>query len=258
MSRNASTVNIPTIVASAGVAAVVSALIVTIGVVGLMISNGSAGRSAAVAETPTVVNLGAAQGATGRATVSGGDVGVPSSGAAAPTAEQVPDGGGGAEGSQPAAALTQSDNGGAGSDHSSLVGTQEGGGSVQAAPQSRQQAVTPAPLSPAQLNTKISVIMNTSASRSVRADELESGARGLTSIDRVAQLLRVSGAGFTYQMVGPVQQRGTTLSARLQMSLVGNGSRYRDLSWVWTGDKWKLSRKSVCDVAAYAMIPCSA
>lgn len=70
-------------------------------------------------------------------------------------------------------------------------------------------------------------------------------------------MLRVSGAGFTYQMIGPVRLNGTSLSATLQMSLVGNGSRYRQLTWVWSGNKWKLSDRSVCDVAAYALIPCS-
>ncbi|GAC70035.1 hypothetical protein GS4_31_00010, partial [Gordonia soli NBRC 108243] len=130
---------------------------------------------------------------------------------------------------------------------------------AQAPAQTQQQAAAaPQPLTAGQLNTKIKLIMNTGASRAARASELQSGARGLTSIDQVAQMLRVSGAGFTYQMVAPVTQSGNTLSARLQMSLVGNGSRYRQLSWIWMDNKWKMTSRSVCDIAAYAMIPCTA
>lgn len=58
--QSPSRVSIPTILASAGVAAVVSALIVTIGVVGLVISNNNDSNNSS-AQTPTVVNLGATQ-----------------------------------------------------------------------------------------------------------------------------------------------------------------------------------------------------
>ncbi|NKY65996.1 hypothetical protein HGA04_25560, partial [Gordonia rubripertincta] len=51
-------INIPTVLASAGVAAVISAIIVTIGVVGLMVGDR---KDSANAAQPTVVNLGSAQ-----------------------------------------------------------------------------------------------------------------------------------------------------------------------------------------------------
>lgn len=50
---------------------------------------------------------------------------------------------------------------------------------------------------------------------------------------------------------------GTTMNAQLQMSLVGNGSRYKPMRWLWLDGKWKLSNESVCGIASYAMIPCS-
>ena len=51
-------VSIPTVLASAGVAAVISAIVVTIGVVGIVVSERNDTASAA---QPTVVNLGSAQ-----------------------------------------------------------------------------------------------------------------------------------------------------------------------------------------------------
>ncbi|MCK5751911.1 MAG: hypothetical protein KAH46_04305, partial [Mycobacterium sp.] len=90
-----------------------------------------------------------------------------------------------------------------------------------------------------------------------RADELEAGARALGPVDAVANVLRVSGAGFTYQMIAPVTVSGNSMTATLQISLVGQGSRTRALTWVWAGDKWKLSNRSTCDVAGLALIPCS-
>ncbi len=227
-----SRLNVATVLASAGVAAVVSALIVTIGVVGLATSDRFAGSSPQA--TPTVVNLGAAQtpGVQGPVPVAGAPTSSPDG--AAPTTENVPesDGGTGTGGTQ--------------------TTTPAAGTMTQPA-----AAAAPTALTPGQLNTKVKLIMNTGASRSARADELEGGAQALSSVDQVAEMLRVSGAGFSYKMNGPVQVNGTTMTATLQMSLVGNGSRYKQLSWVWKGGKWKLSNASVCVIAAYAMLKCS-
>ena len=55
-----SSLNWPTVLASAGVAAVISALIVTIGVVGLLLVDNRNGLQNTAAQ-PTVVNLGGAQ-----------------------------------------------------------------------------------------------------------------------------------------------------------------------------------------------------
>lgn len=241
---------VATVLASAGAAAIVSALVVTVGVVGIMVADQRSGEQSA-ASIPTVVNLGAAgstavPGAGVPPTGGAGPNAMPQQGAPAPPADQIPESDGGA---------------GAGTTAAPQVPALPGA-AAQAAPSAgaapnAPAAATPSALTPGQLNTKIKLIMNTGAARATRADELQSGERGLRSIDQVAQMLRVSGAGFTYQMIGPVRRTGTSLSATLQMSLVGNGSRYRQLTWVWAGNKWKLSDRSVCDVASYALVPCS-
>lgn len=243
-SKRNSSVNLPTVLASAGVAAVVSAVIVTIGVVGLVISGDIDGEPSASAQTPTVVNLGAAQSAlTQQPVAQAAPTSAPATAAAAPAAEQVPESGGGAgAGSAPVATATT------------------GPAPIAAQPTAPQQAATPvAPqaLTAGQLNTKVRILMNTGASRSVRADELQSGARGLGSVDGVANLLRVSGAGFTYRIIDPITVNGTTLNATLQMTLVGQGSKTQALSWVWTDGKWKLSNSSTCAVAGLALLPCT-
>ena len=51
-------VSVPTVLASAGIAAIISAIVVTIGVVGIVVSERN---DSATAAQPTVVNLGAAQ-----------------------------------------------------------------------------------------------------------------------------------------------------------------------------------------------------
>lgn len=243
-------VSIPTILASAGVAAVVSALIVTIGVVGLVISNNNYSNNSS-ARTPAVVNLGAAQkdGAQlGGTTAPAAGTAAPQPGAPAPQpvapappVEQVPESGGDAG------------TGGAGANQ----GATPGQAPQTQAPAQQQPVAAPAALTAGQLNTKVKLIMNTGASRATRSDELQGGERALGSVDAAAQMLQVNGAGFTYKMIDPVELKGTTLTAPLQMSLVGNGSRNRQLTWVWMDDKWKLSNTSVCEVASYAMIPCT-
>lgn len=237
-----SKVSVPTILASAGVAAIISALIVTIGVVGLATSD-KFGNDTAAAQ-PTVVNLGSAQGTTTPNGVTGQqNAGDPANGttAAAPT-ENVPE----SDGDAGTGSGTQGTGNGAGT-------TTEAGTTGD----TTQQAATPSPLTAGQLNTKVKIIMNTSASDAARADEMEGGQQALGSVNGVAEMLRVSGAGFSYKIIAPVTQNGKTLNARLQMSLVGNGSRYRDLSWVWVDNKWKLSNESVCVIAEYALLKCT-
>ncbi|MGU3293011.1 hypothetical protein [Williamsia sp. M5A3_1d] len=252
-SKRTSSVNLPTVLASAGVAAVVSAIIVTIGVVGLVISGDIDGEPSASAQTPTVVNLGAAQsGLTQQAAAQAAPPAATASAsaapgapaAAAPAAEQVPESDGGAgAGTAPVAPAAP-----------------PAAQPQQAAPQQAAPAApvaAPQALTAGQLNTKVRILMNTGASRAARADELQSGARGLGSVDGVANLLRVSGAGFTYRIIDPVTVNGTTLNATLQMTLAGQGSKTQALSWVWADGKWKLSNSSTCAVAGLALLPCT-
>ncbi|GEE02182.1 hypothetical protein nbrc107696_26280 [Gordonia spumicola] len=236
-----SRVSLPTVMVSAGIAAVVSALIVTIGVVGLATSDRFTNAGSAP-QTPTVVNLGAAQ--TPGVTNNNGSavVGAPQTtpGVVAPVGEQVPESNGG-------------DTNGGGT----TTLTTQAPGQQQQQPGQPQPQVQATALTPGQLTTKIKLIMNTRASRAARADELEGGTQALVTVDQVAQLLSLNSAGFSYKMIGPVQVNGSTMSATLQMSLVGSGSRTKTLSWVWSGTKWKLTNGSVCDIASYAQLKCS-
>ncbi|MEE4024799.1 hypothetical protein V1Y59_17070 [Gordonia sp. PKS22-38] len=242
--RRGSRVNVPTVIASAGVAAVTSALFVAIGAIGLLaVDNARDGDSSGA--QPTVVNLGSAQagqqGIPPAALPPGGAGALPPTDPAAGVpalpapAEQVPAAAAPAAPAPPQAAVPP------------------------AAPETTTPAQTAAPtaLSPAQLNSKVTLIMNPQASRAARAAELEGGARALGEADAVARALASYGnIGFSYEMVGPVTTNGSTMSAPLKMTLVGQGSRTQQLTWVWTGDDWKLSNRSVCAVTALALLPC--
>lgn len=233
--------DVPTILASAGISAIVSALLVAIGVVGIVVVYGNRGDMTTAAQ-PTVVNL-SPQAATAPGAAPA-PAAAPAS-AAAPTAvsaplEQVAPSGGG-------------------------VGVGSGSATTQQAPAQTEAAeetadvpvVAPAALSPEQLNTKVNTIMNVGGDRFARGDEIEGGEAALSSVDAVAAFINVAGGAFTYSMAGPVEVNGQNMSATLVMSLAGSGTRSQQLTWIWVGDKWKLSNASVCGIASYAMLPCS-
>ncbi|MFE0751883.1 hypothetical protein [Gordonia sp. NPDC058843] len=250
-SRRSGGVSIPTVLASAGVAAIISAIVVTIGVVGIVVSERN---DSATAAQPTVVNLGAAQTALPQQGIAGqqpaavpgqpAPAGAPAAGApaAAPT-ENVPEGAGpiGApgQGAAPAPAPAPAP------------------GATTTTPQ-QAVAAGPTALTPGQLNTKVRIVMNANGSRAARAAELEGGERALRQIDLVSRAITTYGnVGLSYQMVGPVQVSGTTLTAPLQISVVGRGSQNRSMTFVWSGNKWKLSNRSVCTIAGFVLLPCS-
>ncbi|MFT4125885.1 MAG: hypothetical protein QM662_06605 [Gordonia sp. (in: high G+C Gram-positive bacteria)] len=251
-----SSVSWPTVLASAGIAAVISALIVTVGVVGLWVIDQDRDGLRNTAAQPTVVNLGGAQGApNGQVPVS--TAATPGASRAAAPTERVPadDSPGGVAADDSAGGVVADDSAGDVAPGAAAATPQAQAG---AAAVTTSQAATPAALSPAQLTTKVKLVMNTSASRSARAAELEGGARALTNIDAVARLLAAyPNSGFTYRVIGPVSVSGTGMNATLQMSRPGQGSRTKTLSWVWMDNKWKLTNQSVCAVTAYTMMPCS-
>ncbi|UOG20563.1 hypothetical protein MTX80_15685 [Gordonia amicalis] len=125
-------------------------------------------------------------------------------------------------------------------------------------PPQQQAAAAPTALTPGQLNTKVKIVMNSRGNRAARAAELQGGERALRQIDAVAQAITTYGnVGLSYQMVGPVQISGNKMTAPLQISVVGRGSQNRAMTWVWSGDKWKLSNSSVCLIASFVLLPCS-
>ena len=253
-SRRSGGVSIPTVLASAGVADINSAIVVTIGVVGIVVSERN---DSATAAQPTVVNLGAAQTALPQQGIAGqqpgavpgqpAPAGAPAAGApaAAPT-ENVPEGGGAIGGP------VGPPGGGAGQAPAPAPAP-----GTTAAPQ-QTVAAGPTALTPGQLNTKVRIVMNSNGSRAARAAELEGGERALRQIDLVARAITTYGnVGLSYQMVGPVQVSGNTLTAPLQISVVGRGSQNRSMTFVWSGNKWKLSNRSVCTIAGFVLLPCS-
>ncbi|MFT4394125.1 hypothetical protein ACLTEW_04240 [Gordonia lacunae] len=249
-SRRSGGVSIPTVLASAGVAAIISAIVVTIGVVGIVVSERNDSASAA---QPTVVNLGAAQTALPHQGIAGQQPGAvpgqpaPAGAPAAAPTENVPEGGGAIGGPV----------GPAGEGAAPAPGQAAPAPGTTAAPQ-QTVAAGPTALTPGQLNTKVRIVMNSNGSRAARAAELEGGERALRQIDLVSRAITTYGnVGLSYQMVGPVQVSGTTLTAPLQISVVGRGSQNRSMTFVWSGNKWKLSNRSVCTIAGFVLLPCS-
>ncbi|ATD69319.1 MULTISPECIES: hypothetical protein [Gordonia] len=240
-------VSIPTVLASAGVAAVISAIVVTIGVVGIVVSERNDTASAA---QPTVVNLGSAQAPQQQGLVGPAATQQPAAAPGQPAPAAAP---------APAATENVPESGGtvgAGPDAAAPAPAPAPG--TSAAPPQQQAAAAPTALTPGQLNTKVKIVMNSRGNRAARAAELQGGERALRQIDAVAQAITTYGnVGLSYQMVGPVQISGNKMTAPLQISVVGRGSQNRAMTWVWSGDKWKLSNSSVCLIASFVLLPCS-
>lgn len=247
-------VSIPTVLASAGVAAVVSALIMSIGLVGVLLSNA---QSTNASEQPTVVNLGAAaqeQQAQAPAAAPGSPASTKPSTSTRPATENVPesDGGGDTSGDSNNAGAT---NGAANSGNANGQNTDDG---AQQPQEQQDEAASPQALTPGQLNTKVNLIMNSGADRAARANELEGGERALSQIDAVSAAIAAFGnVGFSYRMIEPVSVNGQTMTGTLEMTVVGRGSQNQDLTWTWSGDMWKLTNQSTCDIAALVLLPCS-
>ncbi|GAB2642796.1 hypothetical protein GCM10027169_08600 [Gordonia jinhuaensis] len=264
-SSKGSGVNMPTVLVSAGVSAVISALIVTIGVVGILVAHDDNNSSSASAAQPTVVNLGAAAdtaaaGATTAGAPASAAPGAPKTGAAAgapaggaPAAENVPEEApANAGGAAPAAAGSAD----------TATADAPAAAAAPAAPAQTPTAQTssaaaPAPLTPGQLTTKVNTILNTNASSAARADELQAGAGALSTANGIANALRLAGPVYKWRIAGPVTVSGDTLTATLVTSLVGYADRTEPITFVWMDGKWKLSNKSACSFASHAMLSCN-
>lgn len=224
-------VNSPTVIAAAGLAAVISSLIVVVGVVAMMLSG--AAPTTAAQSPATVVSLGDTQQAP--AVQGGTQTPAATADASAPVAEDAP-----------------------ATDESGLAPGAPVVATRQQAPTTAQsQGSGPTPPTLAEFNSQLTTLSGNSSSAQ-KAKLLEGGSRAVGPISKVLYLVKqYSYTGFRYQVVGPLTQNGTTANARLQMTLPGSGSRYIPLRWVWKDSAWKLSDKSVCDISAYAQMPCS-
>ena len=63
---------------------------------------------------------------------------------------------------------------------------------------------------------------------------------------------------FRYEMVDPVAVEGDQMTATIQMSMVGLGSKPpADLYYVAKDGKWVLTDESVCLIASQARVSCT-
>ncbi|MFW0783147.1 hypothetical protein AAFP35_01380 [Gordonia sp. CPCC 206044] len=245
-------VNWPTVLVSGGVAAIISAVIVTIGVVGLLVSElGDRDAAASAQQQPTVVNLGSAQSAAPSAAAPGAG--------AAPGAPGAP-----AAAAPPAAAAAPPE--GSSADLPAGGGT-SGGGMLPgaAAPQGVPQAQSAAPQQTTARSTPtVGKLQNDldmlvgGGSPAQKAARLEGGSRAVTQAQPIVTVLqRFKPLGFSYRVTGPVSVNGGTAKATLELRSPGWNPAKMPLYWVWKGGQWKLSNRSICDIGSYAQIPCS-
>ncbi|MFT4086349.1 MAG: hypothetical protein QM658_04210 [Gordonia sp. (in: high G+C Gram-positive bacteria)] len=230
-------VNVPTLMVSAGVAALVSALVLAIGMVILLMMARHSDNNAAA--QPTTVNLGAQRTPAGAAPAGTAPVaGAPAAGAPAAPAGETPAG----ETPAPAAPVAP------------VAGTPAAPAPTAAAP-----AAGSTPTAPTLAGLKSDLnLLASGASASQKAVVLEDGARAVPPITNMLQLAKqFQPAGFRYELVGPVTQNGTTAGARLKLSSPGYESQYATMTYVWKDGRWKLTSKSICDIAAHASQPCN-
>ena len=225
-------VNWPTVLASAGLAGLVSAIVLAIGLVGLVLVDDK--NNNGTAATPTVVNLGSNQQPTQLAPVQAAPA------AAEPAAEEE----------APAAAPAEE------APVAAEAPVAEAPAAATTEETTQAQAGQPAAPTVASLNKQLNLFAG-GASNATKAKQLEGGAKAVPALDSVIKLVKqYSYTGFTYQIVGPVKQTGTTATAQLKMTLPGQGSRYLTMKYLYIDGMWKLSNKSVCDLAAYAQQSC--
>ncbi|ROZ99342.1 hypothetical protein [Gordonia sp. OPL2] len=257
--RNGDGVNWPTVLMAGGISAIISALVVTIGVVGLLLSDiGRDNNAASNSAQPTVVNLGSAQsqgpqasapGAAPRATAPGAPaagapaVGEPAGPPGEGSSADLPAGGGASGGGVAPGAAPQP------------------APEVPAAPQqTQQQAQTPTSRptpTVGQLQGDLNALVG-GGSAAQKGQRLEGGQRAATQAQPIVLLLqRFKPLGFTYRVVGPVSVTGNTAKATLELRSPGYQPARMPVYWVWKDGQWKLSNRSICDIGSYAQIPCS-
>ncbi|WP_043826447.1 hypothetical protein [Rhodococcus opacus] len=128
-------------------------------------------------------------------------------------------------------------------------------------PPAAEETVAPqAPpvLSEGQLAGKLQLLLDPGTAPEIKAGELEAGEAGLGMIGPVADALALAGPAYSWTVVGPVSVDGDLLTAQLKTSLVGFGDRFQPITWIWLDGNWKLTNESGCALAAMAMVPCPA
>ncbi|WP_329415540.1 hypothetical protein OG563_22660 [Nocardia vinacea] len=108
-----------------------------------------------------------------------------------------------------------------------------------------------------ELKAKLQLVLNTGASRSARAAELEAGEAGLSLADQVGSVMASAPPSFRWNVLGPVNVSGDLLTAQLTTAIDGWDPWYFDLSWKQIDGEWKLTREAECTIASVAMLPCN-
>ena len=217
----------PTVLAAGGVSAIISVLVLAIGLVGLLLSD-VGGRTEVAATPPTVVNLGAATAPV----------------AAAPPAAAAPTG-------------AQSEGAAAEEDAPAAPASDAQVPAAASTPANAQPAAGPTAPTLGGFQSDLAVL-SSGASRAEKGKLLEGGTAAVTPIEslfRLAEQFRAT--GLRYSLMGPVTQSGETATARFKLTSPGYAPTYSTLRWVWKDGRWKLTNKSVCELAAAAQIPCN-
>lgn len=223
-------INWPTVAVAAGISAVVSAVVLAIGMAGLLMANAAAGDGASA--QPTVVNLGAAAPV---ASVAPGAPAVPAApeGEAPETSEAAPVAPVPAE--APAVPATPD----------------------EAAPAATAAAGQPTTPTLGGFQRDLAVLRS-GASNAQKGKLLEGGAPAAATLTKVLNYgKQFEAVGMGYRLVGPVKQDGTTATARLELYAPGYQPNYLTMRFLWMDGRWKLSNKSVCELASFAQIPCN-
>lgn len=137
-------------------------------------------------------------------------------------------------------------------DSSGGGGGNDGGVSAQ----SGDDSSVPAQPSNAELKSQMETILAAGASDDTIASNLENPA-GVQTIRDAGNQMRAFPI-FRYEMVDPVVVQGNTMTATIQMSMVGLGSKPpADLYYVAKNGRWVLTDESVCLIASQARVACT-
>ena len=235
-------VNWPTVMMAGGISAVVSAIVLAIGLVGLLLTDVGGNNNAAAQQTPTVVNLGAANQPLAQAPAAPAPA-AEASAEDAPASEAPAD-------EAPAAQAPAAEAPAAEAPAGTSAPT-----SSSATPSAASSTPTAPTLGQFQSDLKL---LRSGASAKEKGKVLEGGTAAVAPINslfRMADQFRA--AGVRYELTGPVKQNGTTATARFKLTGPGYEPAYSTMRWVWKDGRWKLTNRSVCELAAYIQAPCN-
>lgn len=230
-------INWPTVMMASGISAVVSAIVLAIGLVGLLLTD-VGGSNNAAQQTPTVVNLGAANQPLAQA---------PAAAAPAPAAETPS-----ADAPAPEAPAAQAPS-------ADAPAADAPAAEVPAATAPTSSAASSTPTAPTlgQFQSDLK-LLRSGASTAEKGKVLEGGTAAVGPINSLFKMAdQFQAAGVRYEVTGPVKQNGTTATARFKLTGPGYEPAYSTMYWVWKDGRWKLTNRSVCELAAYIQAPCN-